>query len=195
MNSEIYNYITSEPFFEGYSKSFSTNDFIRKEIYSEFLLKICEMNQDKLNELFYEGRLKYYCTKVIQNVVFHPTIGVGKKYPDLVSFDSEDVWIEAMNEEEEEYYPLDQQKATQLLKDIKEYLKDVASENDKGWYSQKIFELYYEDYNSLRKMSEDTTIPVSSIYNSINKTKTKINELFREQYNDTKTDWDSFCDN
>jgi len=209
MNKEISKLITTDSFFSGYAKSFSNDEFIANEIYSEFLLKVCEMNQDKLQQLYDDGQLKYYCARIIKNVVYHPSSIVKKNHFDrkLVYID-DDSWewsigkdegnalmFEILNKEDNEPQHLNQEAIEILLKDIKWFLAEMAKENELGWYNQQVFELYHEEYKSLRDMSKDTTIPTSSIYNSVKKTKDKINDLFRERYDSIKIDCDSLCDN
>ena len=195
MNKEIYKLITTDSFFKGYAKSFSDDDFIANEIYSEFLLKVCEMNQDKLQQLYDDRELKYYCATIIKNVVYHPSSIVKKNHFDrnLVHIDDEDCYFEVENVEEVEPQHLNQEAIVELLKEIKWFLAEMAKENELGWYNQQVFELYHEEYKSLRDMSKDTTIPTSSIYNSVKKTKDKINDLFRERYDSIKIDINSLC--
>jgi len=197
MNKEISKLITTDSFFSGYAKSFSNDEFIANEIYSEFLLKVCEMNQDKLQQLFDDGQLKYYCARIIKNVVYHPSSIVKKNHFDrkLVYIDDDDCFFEVENKEDEPPQHLNQEAIEILLKDIKWFLAEMAKENELGWYNQQVFELYHEEYKSLRDMSKDTTIPTSSIYNSVKKTKDKINDLFRERYDSIKIDCDSLCNN
>jgi hypothetical protein len=197
MNKEISKLITTDSFFSGYAKSFSNDEFIANEIYSEFLLKVCEMNQDKLQQLYDDGQLKYYCARIIKNVVYHPSSIVKKNHFDrkLVYIDDDAYFFEVENKEDEPPQHLNQEAIEILLKDIKWFLAEMAKENELGWYNQQVFELYHEEYKSLRDMSKDTTIPTSSIYNSVKKTKDKINDLFRERYDSIKIDCDSLCNN
>ena len=197
MNREISKLITTDSFFSGYAKSFSNDEFIANEIYSEFLLKVCEMNQDKLQQLYDDGQLKYYCARIIKNVVYHPSSIVKKNHFDrkLVYIDDDACFFEVENKEDEPPQHLNQEAIEILLKDIKWFLAEMAKENELGWYNQQVFELYHEEYKSLRDMSKDTTIPTSSIYNSVKKTKDKINDLFRERYDSIKIDCDSLCNN
>lgn len=66
-----------------------------------------------------------------------------------------------------------------LIENIK---KEVESWD--RWYDQKLFKIYYETDISMRKLSADTNISVTSIFNSCKNYKQIINTKFAEDFQD-----------
>jgi DNA-directed RNA polymerase specialized sigma24 family protein len=54
------------------------------------------------------------------------------------------------------------------------------------WYDRKLFFVYLEDFNSLRKMSKKTGIGLSSLSNTVKGCKDRIKEQCGEDYTDYK---------
>jgi lambda repressor-like predicted transcriptional regulator len=54
------------------------------------------------------------------------------------------------------------------------------SKADMGWYDLKLFELYHNEGLSIRKLSKETRISASSIFNTLTNAKSKINEAYNE---------------
>ncbi len=52
------------------------------------------------------------------------------------------------------------------------------------WYDQKLFKLYKDSDLSMREISKETNISVTSIFNTIKNCKTRINESVGETYED-----------
>jgi len=52
------------------------------------------------------------------------------------------------------------------------------------WYDQKLFKVYYETDISMRKLSKDTNISVTSIFNSCKNYKQILNTKFAEDFQD-----------
>lgn len=75
---------------------------------------------------------------------------------------------------------LKKQKAEETL--IENIKKEVESWD--RWYDQKLFKIYYETDISMRKLSADTNISVTSIFNSCKNYKQIINTKFAEDFQD-----------
>lgn len=54
------------------------------------------------------------------------------------------------------------------------------SKADMGWYDLKLFELYHNEGLSIRKLSKETRISASSIFNTLTNAKSKIHEAYNE---------------
>ena len=52
--------------------------------------------------------------------------------------------------------------------------------NPKFFYDKKVFEMYYEDDNTFRGLGELLDIPMSSIYNTVTKSRTKLVKKFKK---------------
>jgi RNA polymerase sigma factor (sigma-70 family) len=63
-----------------------------------------------------------------------------------------------------------------------EYAKKVSvidqAKDDMGWYDLKMFELYHTEGLSIRKLSKETRISASSIFNTLRNAKSKIYEVY-----------------
>ena len=72
------------------------------------------------------------------------------------------------------------QKAEEKLVDLIQ--QEVGSWD--RWYDQKLFKIYYETDISMRKLSADTNISVTSIFNSCKNYKEILNTKFAEDFQD-----------
>jgi hypothetical protein len=77
-------------------------------------------------------------------------------------------------------FELKKQKAEEAMVD--KIKKEVDSWDN--WYDQKLFKIYYESDISMRKLSKDTHISVTSIFNSCKNYKQILNTKFAEDFQD-----------
>jgi len=75
---------------------------------------------------------------------------------------------------------IEKQKAEEILVN----LIQNEVENWDRWYDQKLFKIYYETDISMRKLSADTNISVTSIFNSCKNYKQILNTKFAEDFQD-----------
>lgn len=75
---------------------------------------------------------------------------------------------------------IEKQKAEEKLVDLIQ--QEVSSWN--RWYDQKLFKVYYETDISMRKLSADTNISVTSIFNSCKNYKQILNTKLAEDFQD-----------
>jgi predicted DNA-binding protein YlxM (UPF0122 family) len=54
--------------------------------------------------------------------------------------------------------------------------------NEWHWYDHKMFEIYMNSDMSMRDISRETTISLSSIFNTIKNGKDRIKDRFKEDY-------------
>ena len=52
------------------------------------------------------------------------------------------------------------------------------------WYDKKLWEIHFDGQNSMRKISTDTRISLSSIFNTLKRCKNKIKDMFNEDIED-----------
>lgn len=80
------------------------------------------------------------------------------------------------------------QKKSEIQKQkAEEKLIDMIQQEVNGWdrwYDQKLFKVYYETDISMRKLSKDTNISVTSIFNSCKNYKQILNTKFAEDFQD-----------
>ena len=75
---------------------------------------------------------------------------------------------------------IEKQKAEEKLVDL---IQQEVSSWDR-WYDQKLFKVYYETDISMRKLSADTNISVTSIFNSCKNYKQILNTKLAEDFQD-----------
>lgn len=75
---------------------------------------------------------------------------------------------------------IEKQKAEERLVDL---IQQEVSSWDR-WYDQKLFKVYYETDISMRKLSADTNISVTSIFNSCKNYKQILNTKLAEDFQD-----------
>tara|TARA_R100000482_G_scaffold43343_1_gene15116 strand:- start:68 stop:664 length:597 start_codon:yes stop_codon:yes gene_type:complete len=92
-----------------------------------------------------------------------------------VSFEVVETTSEAQLKQE-----VQKQKAEEKLVDLIQ--QEVGSWD--RWYDQKLFKIYYETDISMRKLSADTNISVTSIFNSCKNYKEILNTKFAEDFQD-----------
>jgi predicted DNA-binding protein YlxM (UPF0122 family) len=75
---------------------------------------------------------------------------------------------------------IEKQRAEERLIDL---IQDEVGSWD-SWYDKKLFKVYYETDISMRKLSKDTNISVTSIFNSCKNYKQILNTKFVEDFQD-----------
>jgi DNA-directed RNA polymerase specialized sigma24 family protein len=83
--------------------------------------------------------------------------------------------------------PEAQKKSEIQRQKAEEKLIDMIQQEVNGWdrwYDQKLFKVYYETDISMRKLSKDTNISVTSIFNSCKNYKQILNTKFAEDFQD-----------
>jgi len=193
-------------FYKGYCGSLVYNKTKQEELFSEFILIVLELDQDKVKQLVDRKEFKYYAIAIIRGLVYSKYSSYNKNSRSIVEaaasynkFDStkvssynyidhDELMDEHTEEGEGEPSYLNTKDAKKLLKKVDKLLSKGVDEDVNIWYSQKIFDVYFNEYNSFRKMSKATSIPTNSIYNSIKDTKEKIKDNLGKEYERLKHD-------
>jgi RNA polymerase sigma factor (sigma-70 family) len=83
---------------------------------------------------------------------------------------------------------LQQEPSEELKHESYSKILDVLDDeiNNWHWYDQKLFKLYKDTDLSMRDISKETSISVTSIFHTIKQCKTRINESVGESYEDYK---------
>lgn len=100
----------------------------------------------------------------------------------MVRLDDIDVTFEIVEPtpEAQRKAEVEKQRAEERLIDLIQ--DEVGSWNN--WYDQKLFKVYYETDISMRKLSKDTNISVTSIFNSCKNYKQILNTKLAEDFQD-----------
>ncbi len=100
----------------------------------------------------------------------------------MVRLDDIDVTFEIVEPtpEAQRKAEVEKQRAEERLIDL---IQDEVGSWD-SWYDQKLFKVYYETDISMRKLSKDTNISVTSIFNSCKNYKQILNTKLAEDFQD-----------
>lgn len=168
MNPEIEVYITKN-YYEllKICKKYTKNDDWASELLHDIILQLYDKGEIKLKSLD-DNSIKYYIVRIIMMSWCYPNSPFYKKYKkDTNNFVE---LKEAMHMVSEEY-ELDRHKLIDII-------ENEWSELD--WFNKIIFEKYMV-MGSLKKVSQDTTIPLTSIADYVRNTKQSIrkNTIYR----------------
>lgn len=168
--------IFMDVFYKCYISSLTPN--LVDEAHSEFIFKIAEMDEDKLISLYNNKEIKYYGIAIIRNMIFNKSSKFNKLYNN-----------NNLQVEEAYYVPdevdtdtFDDDAADELILSIWKFLEDRSKSIEGGWYSEKIFKMYFNTTKSFRDLSKETGIPTSSIYHNAKSTQQIIIDKFRDEY-------------
>lgn len=124
---------------------------LQDELKSELFLQLCEMPEERLLEMWNSKTIKLYLARTIVLMMASSTSAFYRKYRK-----NEPVEFNTNLEIKEEQY-IEPPDPEELLKEL-------------YWYDQTIIRLYAK-HGSIRKVSTETNIPVTSIYNTIKRVK------------------------
>lgn len=123
---------------------------------------------------------KFYVYITIKNL-YNDYLKEKSKYH-MVRLDDIDVVYEIVEPtpEAQRKAEVEKQRAEERLIDL---IQDEVGSWD-SWYDQKLFKVYYETDISMRKLSKDTNISVTSIFNSCKNYKQILNTKLAEDFQD-----------
>jgi len=133
----------------GKMQPYELQDDLRQEVF----LVLCEMNEEKLFEMFEQGYLKYFIVRTILNMAKSDRSGFYKKFRQL--YQEIPLSYELKKEEYDESLVTKLEEGMQVL----------------HWYEAELLKLYSENGKNLLAISRDTKIPYRSLLKTIRKAK------------------------
>jgi len=133
----------------GKMQPYELQDDLRQEVF----LVLCEMNEEKLFEMFEQGYLKYFIVRTILNMAKSDRSGFYKKFRQL--YQEIPLSYELKKEEYDESLVTKLEEGMQVL----------------HWYEAELLKLYAENGKNLLAISRDTKIPYRSLLKTIRKAK------------------------
>lgn len=124
---------------------------LQEELKSELFLRIAEIPEDKLIELYNKKQLRFYVVRIMLNLIRSTDHKFYKKFRNFV-----------------EYVPIEVIEVEQLdiTTIVKEHYETLY------WYEKEIFRLYTFEFNcNAKKLSVALGIPYISVVRTINKIK------------------------
>lgn len=162
------NIVYSQSLFDYQTESYVENDYLTDELYSEFLLSICEIDEDKLIELYNKQELNFYLLRIIVNQYKSNSSRyfrqIKKKYTKILDYNE-------YNEENDNNLTI----LSELEQNWLVFLEDKI--NKLHWYDKTIFSMYIYENLSMKKISEKVGINESSIKSTIRNIKNYLKEV------------------
>tara|TARA_Y100000385_G_C13000047_1_gene596759 strand:+ start:297 stop:833 length:537 start_codon:yes stop_codon:yes gene_type:complete len=154
-----------------------------EDFFNDLFVVIADKDINKMARIYDNNEMGQYIYIIIRNNLkstnsrYHYTYRkpLGSDYEEETDFrisnDSTDKY-RLLNELQEDY--------KKLMRKIKKHLDNEVVKNPKFFYDKKVFEMYYEDDNTFRGLGELLDIPMSSIYNTVTKSRTKLVKKFKK---------------
>lgn len=133
----------------GKMQPYELQDDLRQEVF----LVLCEMNEEKLFEMYEQGYLKYFIVRTILNMAKSDRSNFYKKFRQL--YQEIPLSYEVKKEEYDET----------LVEKLEEGMQVLH------WYEAELLKLYAENGKNLLAISRDTKIPYRSLLKTIRKAK------------------------
>jgi len=126
---------------------------LQEDLRQEVFLVLCEMNEEKLFEMYEQGYLKYFIVRTILNMAKSDRSNFYKKFRQL--YQEIPLSYEVKKEEYDET----------LVEKLEEGMQVLH------WYEAELLKLYAENGKNLLAISRDTKIPYRSLLKTIRKAK------------------------
>lgn len=155
------------------AKSFGVSDEDANELVQQMYIRICDYVKDVSKIMYNDSEVNtYYVYITLRNLYLSGFHKINKKTDyiddlpeDVVNYRIDNVKIE----EEKEYFD----KVIDKIEDIVDQWY---------WYDKKVFNIHFYDEMSMRKISKETKISLSSIFNTLSNGKKKIKSQAIEEY-------------
>ena len=154
-----------------------------EDFYQDLYIIMADKDNDKMKKIYDNNEMMQYVYIIIRNNLqsknsrYYYTYRkpIGNDYNEEIDFrESYDATDKnKLLDELQEDYKL-------LLSKIDRYLNTELNENPKSFYDKKVFEMYYNEDNTFRGLGERLNIPMSSIYNTVTRSKDKVTKLFKK---------------
>ncbi len=132
---------------------------LQEELKSELFLRIAEIPEEKLIDLYEKKQLRFYVVRIMLNLIRSTDHKFYKKFRNFV-----------------EYVPIEiiEQEQTDVSSIVKEHYESLY------WYEKEIFRLYTFEFNcNAKKLSIALGIPYISVVRTINKIKKELKSKIR----------------
>lgn len=137
------------------AKSYSNKKDLPEDILHECLMYMLEFSDEKLETIYLY--FDYYLANMIKLSFTSKTSKYQVKYNKMLYTDFDDYYFENIIDDNEE----DNYIVHYDINDIEKILIEKCD-----WLSREVFLRYVKQYKTFKKMSDDTNIPISSLYNS-----------------------------
>ena len=154
-----------------------------QDFFNDLFIILADKDFNKIKTIYDNDEMSQYLYVIIRNNLqstssrYYYTYRkpVGSDYNEETDFRLSNDSIDKdriLNELQDDY--------KRLMNRIKKHLDNEVTKNPKFFYDKKVFEMYYEDDNTFRGLGELLDIPMSSIYNTVTKSRTKLVKKFKK---------------
>jgi hypothetical protein len=133
---------------------------LQEELKSELFLRIAEIPEEKLIDLYHKKQLRFYVVRIMLNLIRSTDHKFYKKFRNFV-----------------EYVPIEKIENEQV--DVSNYVREHYE--SLYWYEKEIFRLYTFQFDcNAKKLSIALGIPYISVVRTINKIKQDLKTKIRQ---------------
>tara|TARA_B110000285_G_scaffold57196_1_gene65195 strand:- start:550 stop:1170 length:621 start_codon:yes stop_codon:yes gene_type:complete len=154
-----------------------------EDFFNDLFIILADKDFNKIKTIYDNDEMSQYLYVIIRNNLqstssrYYYTYRkpIGSDYNEETDFRLSNDSIDKdriLNELQDDY--------KRLMNRIKKHLDSEVIKNPKFFYDKKVFEMYYEDDNTFRGLGELLDIPMSSIYNTVTKSRTKLVKRFKK---------------
>ena len=154
-----------------------------EDFFNDLFVILADKDFNKIKAIYENDEMSQYLYVIIRNNLqsknsrYYYTYRkpIGSDYNEETDFRLSNDSIDRdrlLNELQDDY--------KKLMNKIKKHLDNEVLKNPKFFYDKKVFEMYYEDDNTFRGLGELLDIPMSSIYNTVTRSRTKLVKKFKK---------------
>mgnify|MGYP003625153549 FL=1 len=154
-----------------------------EDFFNDLFIILADKDFNKIKTIYDNDEMSQYLYVIIRNNLqstssrYYYTYRkpIGNDYNEETDFRLSNDSIDRdrlLNELQDDY--------KRLMNKIKKHLDNEVIKNPKFFYDKKVFEMYYEDDNTFRGLGELLDIPMSSIYNTVTRSRTKLVKRFKK---------------
>jgi DNA-directed RNA polymerase specialized sigma24 family protein len=179
-----------------YKRLYNMNKENAEDFYQDLYVIMADKNLDKLMTIYYNGDIEAYVYKIIRNSIgsetsrFHATYikPLGDEYVESKDNRACDVDYTAslIREIDTECHL--------FLDKVRDELDRVEGDSPLSYYNKQIFNLYYKEGHTFRHLSEKLGIPVTSLFNTVTRTREDLLKLFKDDINNINEKLNSYYD-
>ena len=155
------------------AKSFGVSDEDAQELVQQMYIRISDYVKDVSRIMYNDNEVNtYYVYVTLRNLYLSGFHKISKKtdYIDDLPKDVVDYRVDHLKiEEEKEYFD-------KVIDKVESIVEDWY------WYDKKVFNIHFYEEMSMRKISKETKISLSSIFNTLSNGKKKIKSEAIEEY-------------
>tara|TARA_R110000803_G_scaffold67477_2_gene129206 strand:- start:219 stop:821 length:603 start_codon:yes stop_codon:yes gene_type:complete len=143
------------------------------DLYQDMYIILANKKQSIIDKVVSDKAEYPFIIQIIRNQIWSDTSPYFNKYKKFISkTDSVDTITELsydITNQTNDLLELDTD-YKKIYQEIQDWLSKTSDKKKNGWYHKRLFEMYYFEGKSYRKIQSETNIPLTSIFNSVKAT-------------------------